>query len=166
MNIFILDKDIQKCAEYLCDKHCVKMVLESAQMLSTAHRVLDKDVDPIFYKVMGKNHPCNIWVRQSDSNYEWLYRLFLEQAKEYTYRYGKTHLSDTKLREVAANLPKNIPTGPLTPFAQAMPDKYRREDPVEAYRTYYIKDKATIAWWIKNRSAPFWFVDGINNEVK
>ena len=41
MNIFILDKDPMKAAMMLCDRHVPKMIVESAQMLSTVHRLLD-----------------------------------------------------------------------------------------------------------------------------
>ena len=87
MNIFYLDKDPKKCAEMHCDKHVVKMILEYAQLLSTAHRVLDGNewADHVgLYKATHKNHPSAIWARESAGNYFWLNKLFQELCKEYT----------------------------------------------------------------------------------
>ena len=65
MNIFVLDNDPFKAAEYQCDKHVVKMVLETAQLLCSAHETAP-------YKRTHYNHPCAIWTRSSLSNYMWL----------------------------------------------------------------------------------------------
>jgi hypothetical protein len=107
------------------------------------------------YKLTHKNHPCAIWVRSSKANYEWLYDLFCELCEEYTYRYGKVHMSDTKLKEVLAFVPKNIPDVPMTDFALAMPDECKTEDPVESYRNYYKTHKSHLLAWTK-RSVPDW----------
>ena len=89
MNIFYLDKRPDDCAEMHCDKHCVKMILEYAQMLSTAHRVLDEDdVHPDLYKIAHKNHPSTIWTRSSKQHYDWLFRLFRMLSAEYSLRYS------------------------------------------------------------------------------
>ena len=90
MNIFFLDYDTKKCAKYHCDKHVVKMILETAQLLCGAHWVTGSEAP---YKLSHKNHPCSIWVRESLSNYLYLCDLGLELCKEYTYRYGRTHKS-------------------------------------------------------------------------
>ena len=100
MNIFYLDHDHTTCAKYHNDKHCVKMILEYAQLLCTAHRELDGDncMHPdVLYKATHKNHPSAVWTRQCSRNYIWLYYLWRELCKEYTYRYGKEHASWTKL---------------------------------------------------------------------
>ena len=92
MNIFYLDKDPIVISEMMCDKHNVKMILESAQMLSTAHRVLDGDEfadQHQMYKATHKNHPSAIWARSSDKHYMWLYELFCALSEEYQLRYGK-----------------------------------------------------------------------------
>lgn len=156
MNIFFLDKDPVKAARYHCDKHVVKMILESAQLLSTAHRLLDERDDDILYRATHKNHPCAIWVRESSGNYSWLYNLFVALCDEYTYRYDKIHLTDSKLRKELYSCPNNIPFVRRTKPAQAMPEKYRDKDPVIAYRNYYNGDKAPIATW-KKRDIPEWF---------
>jgi hypothetical protein len=156
VNIFILDSNPILAAQYAVDRHVVKMVLESAQLLSTAHHVTDKtDAHPDLYKKTHENHPCSVWARKSSANYDWLYNFFQCQHDEFMFRYGKTHLSYTKLNGVFQHVPANIPKGALTPFAQAMPDQYRNADPVVAYRAYYNGEKRELFNW-KNRSIPEW----------
>jgi intergrase/recombinase len=157
MNIFILSDDPVVAAKEHVDKHVVKMILESAQLLSTAHRVLDNNPNPQLYQKTHINHPCSIWVRQSSENYRWLYNLFVELCKEYTFRYHKTHLCETKLGKILAELPKNISYGKMTPFAQAMPEKYRHKDAIRAYQQYYMGEKRNFAKWTK-RPRPQWFI--------
>ena len=97
MNIFYLDKNPKIAAQMQCDKHVVKMILESAQMLCTAHRVLDGDdyANKMgLYKLAHKNHPSTIWVRSSYKIIEWLYDHMIALMNEYTYRYGKKHATD------------------------------------------------------------------------
>lgn len=155
MNIFVLDKNPIKAAKYQPDKMLVKMVVETAQLLSTTHRVLDgnKRADEhAMYRPTHKNHPCAIWTRSSSSNYRWLYSHFVALAEEYTKRYEKVHKSFQKLGHALANEPAAISKSLLTPFAQAMPDQYRNpNDVVSAYRTYVICDKYYAEW---NRSTP------------
>jgi len=129
-------------------------VLETAQLLSTAHNILDGTTD--LYKTTHKNHPCAIWVRQSKENYDWTYRLFVELCKEYTYRYGKEHLTYTKLNDKLKLTPRNISCIGFTSPAQAMPEEYKNSDPVVAYRNYYKFGKAHLADWTK-RGKPDWF---------
>jgi hypothetical protein len=177
MNIFYLDSDPAKAAQYHCDLHCIKMILEYGQMLSTAHRVLDgeknvtrknnraytyyshKEYDDIIYKASHVNHPCNIWVRISDKNYKYLYRLFVELSKEYEIRYKKTHLSFKVLNDFLQNTPKNIPYSDLvTEIPQCMPDEFKKESAVQAYRNFYINGKSktmNLTW--KNGDIPSWF---------
>lgn len=156
MNIFILHLIPSICAKYHNNKHVVKMILETAQILSSVHHVLESDYVPK-YKLCHKNHPCNIWARKSLCNYLWLSELGLELCKEYTYRYGKIHASQEVLEDLQDNLPK-IPDVELTPFAQAMPVEYKEDDAVSAYRHYYFFDKHHIAQW-KKRDPPDWWKD-------
>lgn len=140
------------------DKHVVKMILESAQMLSTAHRILDEVCDTRFYKVAHKNHPCTIWARQTSGNYLWLFEHFKSLSEEYTYRYDKQHLTWNKLGKLLEKIPNNIPMGERTAFAIAMknyPDCIT-EDAVESYRNYYKVAKRGLATW-KNRPVPEWW---------
>jgi len=159
MNIFYLDKDPKIAAQMHCDKHVVKMILESAQMLSTAHRVLDGDEyadEKGLYKMAHKNHPCSIWVRSSDNNYRWMWDFYDNLLKEYTFRYDKHHASE---RMIAALwiYPCNIPIGDFTSLPQCMPNYCKSDDTVEAYRTYYILEKSNFATW-KRRDKPEWYV--------
>jgi len=155
MNIFILDKDIKKCAQYHCDKHVVKMILETAQLLCGVHHMTDQVTDQVPYKLSHKNHPCAIWSRESLSNYLYLCDLGLELCKEYTYRYGKRHKSQDVIEWCVTNKP-NICDKEFTEPARAMPNEYKVDSVVESYRNYYIGEKSKIAVW-KNRETPEWF---------
>ena len=164
MNIFYFyDKDetnsFQKSAQAQPDKMLVKMPLETAQMLCTAHRVLDGDeyADSVgLYKTAYKNHPCTIWARETSSNYIWLYEHFLALGEEYKYRYGREHASIIKLAKPLLCIPENIKTDAMTPPAQAMPDEYKNKNPIKAYRDYCINEKH-YAKWEKGRAKPEWW---------
>lgn len=152
MNIFILDKDIKKCAQYHVDKHVVKMITESAQLLSSAVRMSGIDAG---YRLTHKNHPCAVWCRESLSNWLWLRELTTELNNEYRFRYNKS--VNHKSYDVAMSLPEpNIKDIDLTEFKMAMPDVYRTDDVVQSYRQYYMGDKRHIASW-KIRGKPFWY---------
>lgn len=159
MNIFYVSKSPKEAAEFLPDKLIVKMPLESAQMLCTAHRIHSDedwcDANGI-YKIAYKNHPCTIWARTTSDNYFWLYSHFIALCSEYTRRYGKEHLSFTKLEEPLSYLPSEIKLGGLTKLPQAMPDEYKHENPVLAYRDYVIHEKH-YAKWEKGRDKPDWW---------
>jgi hypothetical protein len=155
MNIFLLDTDTRKCAQYHCDKHVVKMILETAQLLCGVHHMTDQLTDQVPYKLSHKNHPCAIWSRESLSNYLYLCDLGLELCKEYTYRYGKRHKSQDVIEWCVTNKP-NICDKEFTEPARAMPNEYKVDSVVESYRNYYIGEKSKIAVW-KNREIPEWF---------
>ena len=155
MNIFFLDEDVKKCAQYHVDKHVVKMILETAQLLCGVHHVTAHDTAHVPYKLSHKNHPCSIWCRESLSNYLYLCELGLELCKEYTYRYGKRHKSQDVIEWCLINKP-NIPDIEFTEPAKAMPDEYKVKSVVESYRNYYIGAKSGFEIW-KNREKPFWF---------
>ena len=117
MNIFYLDTDPIEISKMLCDKHSVKMVLESAQMLSTAHRVLDGSSyanEHGLYRIAHKNHPSTIWTRSSSQNYFWHLSLFRAMLDEYSHRFHRTHKSNN-LYDSLVHLPKNITSGRFTP---------------------------------------------------
>ena len=176
MNIFYLHKDPIKNAEYHCDKHIVKMATEYCQLLSTAHRILDGKMylgktknnrnikrwrlpderEDILMKASHVNHPSNIWVRESKENYMEMYFIYMATLGEYTYRYGKIHGS-SKASMILQRPPKNIISSKNTEMAQAMPDYCKiNNDPISAYRNYYIKEKKNFATW-KNRPVPEWY---------
>ena len=156
MNIFILDEDHKLSAEYHVDKHIVKMPLELAQLLCTAHHLSGTDPKIVPYRATHNNHPCSIWTRTSKSNYLWLCKLGLELCYEYTYRYGKVHKCQSIIEWCSNNVPK-IPDIDLTPFAQAMPEELKDPDPIKAYRQYYNRDKKHLFSW-KHRKAPQWAI--------
>jgi hypothetical protein len=178
MNIFYLDPNPKQCAAQHVDKHCVKMILEYAQLLSTAHRVLDgvstidrggatgrqrttyilpDSRDTVLYRTTHVNHPSAIWVRQSDSNYIWLLQLLDSLCKEYTYRYGKVHKVEREgLLKQLYTLPTNIPNGEFGDPTPAMPDEYKATNSIQSYHNYYNGPKAHFAKWTK-RPTPSWF---------
>ena len=182
MNIFYLSHDVEECARMHIDKHCVKMILEYAQLLSTAHRVLDGTLlvgisdkgrkstswilpdnrNDILYKATHLNHPSAVWVRQNQQNYIWLSQLLYALCKEYTYRYGKVHKVERDgLLEELFNWPINIPIGEFTEPTPAMPDECKVEnDSISSYRNYYfLKKKHIISWKgkINSRMQPKWY---------
>ena len=157
MNIFYLDPHPAVAAQQCCDKHVVKMILESAQMLSTAHRVLDKNDNELLYKEAHKNHPSTKWVRESHLNYQWLYAHFVALGEEYTARYGKTHMSITKLKSFLKSPPKRIPQTLFSEPPCCMLTEYKQSNTVEAYRTYYRNDKADFATWKEPSVTPSWW---------
>ena len=176
MNIFYLDRDPKIAAQMMCDKHVVKMILESAQMLSTAHRVLDGDeyADKNgLYKKAHVNHPSSEWVRCSYQHYKWLYDHMVALMEEYTYRYGKHHATE-RLKVPLSEYPKAIPVSGLVLGAfhctagfddppQCMPKACKGEDTVLAYQNYYIIEKSGFARWTK-RETPTWFTEGFDGK--
>lgn len=164
MNIFCLDESPEISAQYHCDKHVVKMIVESAQMLSTAHRVIDSiDESSTLYKIAHRNHPSTKWTMESDANYHWHYRLFAALCNEYTHRYGKIHMTDSKLRDKLGQIPVNIPLAmKRSPFALAMnsnPECMNPLNPIQSYRSFYKtkKDKFKMVW--TKRNPPDWFIN-------
>ena len=155
MNIFFLDENPTLSAQYHVDKHVVKMILETAQLLCSVHHVTEQVTEQVPYKLSHKNHPCAVWARQSLSNYLYLCELGLELGKEYTYRYGKRHKSIDVINWCIINKP-NIPDIGFTTPAMAMPDEFKTDSVVESYRNYYMGAKISLASW-KNREKPFWF---------
>ena len=152
MNIFVLDEDKQKCAEYHCDKHVVKMIIEYAQMLSTTVRLTtDNDVG---YRITHKNHPCTIWVRKSMTNWLWLRDLAKYLNDEYKFRYDKD--VNHKSFDMIQSLPTpNIEDIGLTEFPMAMPEHCKIGSVVESYRYLYNNDKRSFVTY-KKRKQPNW----------
>lgn len=154
MNIFFLDWDVEKNAQYHCDKHVVKMILETAQLLCGVHHMTEQVNDQVPYKLSHKNHPCAIWARESLTNYLYLGELGLELSREYTHRYGKKHKSQEIIEWCLINKPEIQDIGFTTP-PKAMPDEYKTEDVIESYRKYYLGAKKTFLTW-KERQVPEW----------
>ena len=185
MNIFYLHENPIQNAKYHIDKHIVKMATEYCQLLSTANRVLDGEMylgktknnrnikrwrlsderEDLLMKASHINHPSNIWVRESSANYFEMYKIYMATLAEYTYRYGKTHGAG-RASMILQRAPNNIPNKGLTTFAQCMPDDYKVEgDPIQAYKNYYINEKAYFAKWTK-RSVPKWWKDDSDAKKK
>ena len=166
MNIFYLSSCPQEAAESHNDKHCVKMILEYAQMLSTAHRELDGDkTSDKLYKSTHKNHPSTIWTRSSKQHYDWLFRLFRMLSAEYSIRYGlisdsndtfKVHKSWEKLGKILETAPKNIVDNGWIDPPQCMPDHCKKPDTIDAYRNYYLTEKATFSTWKYSKQPTWW----------
>ena len=192
MNIFLLDFDPRKAAQYHADKHVVKMLLEACQLLYTAqwafaypelleckapiHLSKAQKALPIppslqtaptsltrpdeqGYRPCHIHHPCAKWVRESIDNYDFTARLAIELAIEFKYRYPKkgAHECEKHAHWLFWNPPMGIPLQPLTPFVLAMASEYKKEDPVDAYRNYYLtakKERGLLEY--KYRPAPLW----------
>lgn len=169
MNIFFLDRDPATAARYHCNKHVVKMILESAQLLSTAHRVLDGKLvekkywvldderDGILYRATHMNHPSAVWVRSNIDHYRWVYDLLYYLIYEYKHRYGGKYHKCEALQWTLMNAPHNIEFyAPWQDPPQCMPDDAKLDDVVLAYRNYYAKYKSDIAKW-SVRAEPEWW---------
>jgi hypothetical protein len=162
MNVFFISRDPAECARWHVDRHVVKMVVEYAQLLASAHRMLDMDfIDPSIYKLSHKNHPCAVWCRQTSGNYQWLFDLYKETALEYTHRYGKHHASWTKCQTALSVHPRALPIGAFTdPPPCVGPELKARMveenlDSLEINRIFYSTAKQHLHSW-KQRSAPDW----------
>ena len=167
MNLFILSLIQKEIAKYMMDKHVSKILLEAVQMLCSAKRVLNPDdsSNERLYKLAHKNHPVTIWCRTSKANFVWTLDLIEALHNEWRFRYGHP---DTKLHKsyiMAHYLKENMPSDDsfakkgITPFALAMPDEYKSDDPVQSYRNYYMsEDKQRIATWKKGRGKPDWYI--------
>jgi hypothetical protein len=164
MNIFVLDLDPKQAARYHCDVHVNKMIVESAQILSTVHR------DNIFvqdkvYKPTHINRPCEVWAGMSEENYDWLYQLFRYLTEEFFLRFCKRHMTYIAMREHLRDAPPYIRDDiGLTAFAQVMPKELRDVDAVVAYRRYYLKCKRRFLSWTSPAKVPDWVIEGLKSE--
>lgn len=154
MNIFVLSDDPVLAASMMCDKHVVKMIVESSQILSTS--LSASNCKPLL-KPTHHHHPCVVWACATKSNFSWLLEHFKALQNEYTKRYGKFHkYSRENHYEYYAEQLKSLPDGSLHPFVQCMPEEYRGLDAVEAYRRYYMGDKAYFAKWRYSEQPDWW----------
>jgi hypothetical protein len=182
MNIFVLDTDPVRAAKAHCDKHVVKMILESGQMLCGAHWLLRleelgrpvssfkklkdakayalENLPPNLippYKLSHAHHPCTVWTAASRGNYDWHLRFMRALLDEYTSRYTKKHSCERIYEWALPGPPPNIPDIGLTEHPQCMPDECKVEgDVASAYRNYYIQHKAYMAKW-KHGNEPVWW---------
>ena len=191
MNIFYLDKDPIKAAQMSCDKHVVKMILESAQLLSTCHRVQDgteyydktangrkikrwkhpsTNMEAVLYKAGWIKHPSTVWLFESAYNYLWLYQHFMALNDEYKKRYNHTkdHVAVQKLGNLLKHPPKNAKINKIaTQPTPAMPDECKVPgDSVQSYRRYYIMKKRRFATWKAPATIPEWYIEGVKNDTR
>ena len=184
MNIFFLLRGPEQAAKEHVDKHVVKMIVEYAQLLSTAHRMLDgiewtdyskngrkikryrlenPNKEKVVYKACHYNHPSAVWVRENKLHYQWLYNLFKKLGHEYTHRYGKVHSTNLLLNQLLEEAPNNIPVidwKDPPPAMKHYPDCIVPGDSLQSYKNYYIVAKAYFAKWSK-RDTPKWFTEGV-----
>lgn len=159
MNIFVLDSNIKKCAQFHCDQHVVKMILESVQILCT---VLNKKGYSTPYKSTHMKHPCVLWVEESYDNFLWLSQLATALNDEYKYRYEK-NINHKSMQALAKIKHIEYESKGLTEFAQAMPDQYKvANDAVTAYRSFYLGEKMNFAKW-SHCELPYWVKEKSNN---
>jgi hypothetical protein len=179
MNIFYIDKDPVQAAQWMVDKHVVKMILESAQLLCTAHRLLDgietlgksatgRNVkrwlladarEPVLYSATHINHPSAVWCRKSVENYNWLADHMFALLNEYTHRYNKHHKVEGDLSYMLQSPPHNLKEYDMTEMPSAMANEYKiSDDPLVNYRNYYKVGKTRMHKWT-NRQPPEWIND-------
>lgn len=161
MNLFILDLNHKMNAQYHIDCHACKIITEANQVLCGAHYMLNSTPESeIPYKLTHQNHPISVWVRKSLDNYLWTCDYCQALCNEYTYRYGKIHKGQHILNWCKSHIPKYLISIGLTSFVQAMPERYRCDDVVKAYRSYYLEEKQHLFKW-KRREIPEW----VKNDV-
>ena len=185
MNIFVLDESPEVAAKYHCNKHVVKMILESGQMMCTAHythglrsigkelsdfkRVRDAKAHAIEnldanilppWSLSHTRHPCTVWTALNTGNYKWHLRLMRALLDQYTERYQKIHKAESTYSWLENNIPINMMTGDKTAHPQCMPDSCKSTSPVDAYRKYYTNFKQHIAVWEPRSKTPEWYSSG------
>ena len=184
MNIFYLSECPVQCARWMVNRHVVKMITESAQLLSTAHRVLDGTMTEgvrvnldtgktrkvkaytlpdarvsVIYSATHINHPSAIWARTSVENYTWLVDHMFALMAEYTYRYEKEHKIQGEIGYMLQSPPFNLKDYEMTKMPSCMDQQYIiSDDPIINYRNYYKKGKTHLFAW-KNRQPPEWIYD-------
>ena len=165
MNIFFLHEDTEACARLHNDKHVVKMILETAQLLCTAAHELGFEDVP--YKAVHRNHPCSIWARANRSNFHWLHYFGVALCREYTYRYDKVHKSQAVIETMytgcglGREVYESLGSRSMSQLPQCMPDKYKVDcsrpqkhegwvaRTIRAYQNYYRAEKAGFSKWTK-----------------
>mgnify|MGYP006883120924 FL=1 len=180
MNIFVLSEEPREAAQMVCDKHCSKMIIESGQMLSTAHRMLDGNLEvyinangrkarrynlndwrqQVLYKAVHYHHPCTVWTMESSENYKWHWQHLEALCAEYRFRYGKIHKTETTILHALKDLPKNIPIAEMTNFRLAMgsnPECMDENDIIGSYRAFYQTKQSRFKMRWTDRPVPSWF---------
>jgi len=162
MNVFYLHHLPPIAAGYHCDKHVGKMLIESCQLLATAHHEYGNGHN-VTYRPTHKNHPSAVWIRKSHLHYEWVSDLARHLGRQFFWRYGHTHKSSDILSKELMYPPSAMRSLPLlwSNPPLAMPDEFKSDDPVSSYRAYYAS-KAAIFPLVYNRGKdpqPLWLRD-------
>jgi hypothetical protein len=155
MNVFFLDECPEKAAKFHCDKHVVKMILETAQIVSTVYDRYEKHEEWML-KPCFRNHPCTLWAGNSRQNLIWLISLGIELNKQYMERYGREHKYLYMFFKLGAKRHSFMPDNGFTKPALAMPLECQMVDPVESYRLYYMTNKRNIVSWKNGK--PSWYI--------
>jgi len=160
MNIFVLDQDPAVCAKMHCDQHVRKMILEYTAMLSYPYQ--PKENCPIFGPIRYMNYPISQWVRKTVGNYAWLAELLEELCDEFKYRWEKKHAYEERgyVEFFRNNKPNCLSNIEMTEFLQIMNEECKDDNPIVAYRNYYIEYKVKFAKWTK-RPEPLWYTEGL-----
>lgn len=165
MNIFVVDNDPVRAARDLCDQHVSKMHTESVQLLVSLannlgieHSIRKKSGG--FHKGGYPHHPCCKWLQEDIDNVRWLLNHSFELCEEHRHRFGRMPFSTIQLVAICGQilpvLERTLPRNGMTTRPQCMPDDCRSEDVVEAYRTYYIEHKSSMARW-RHCDPPSWY---------
>lgn len=190
MNIFVLHENPVTAAEMVCDSHSSKMCVEGVQMLVGALLISGAPADQMPLTTRGQphkggylNHPCTQWVAEAHRNFWWLFNHTRELCRQFKKRYGKEHFAFGQLEHLigAFRWGSYIPVITVrgengldkqvgTPFMRCLNQSENRnldlldEDKytaVEAYREFYLREKAHFAKWDKGVDAPSWWVEGL-----
>lgn len=154
VNIFAVDSDPVRAANALVNRHVTKMTLETAQMMCS---IFPPGEAP--YRRTHYNHPCTVWSRLRFANYEWLYHHGMALAAECKYRFGANHRSKAVIEHCWSMVSTRMfaEEGHMSTFVQAMPEEFKGDDPIEAYRRYYRVAKAHLHEWTR-REPPEWII--------
>lgn len=161
MNIFFLHRSAPICAQYHADKHVVKMILECAQLLSSAHHHFGHQVT---YKATHMNHPCAIWTRGSRLQYMFVSDLAKALCREYAIRFGKQHKTSELIHGELLLPPAELTNSKWSDPPLVMPDEFKGKDIIESYQRYYASknDTMSLRWFSGKRLPPLWFTLNIN----
>lgn len=169
MNIFVLDPSPAVAASYHCDQHLNKMILESAQMLSTAMHGWYPHLPEYLYKPAHPNHPCTLWVKSSVQNAMWLSDL-MYHLDDIRQSLGHNQHASMFIRQIFMdNNDLTYPSYDGISFIFAGPLQYKLRPDLTIYQKYQEYYKLKQKLWLgtrtemsyKNRSVPFFLQDAI-----
>lgn len=164
MNIFVLDTDPAIAASYHCDQHLHKMILESAQMLSTVMHDVGYSSKSLVYKPAYQNHSCTRWLINSRAACLWVIKL-CKELENIRLSLGADFHKSMEIIEIAAQAmtdpmdPKYLDKLEFKIFAGPPSIEIRNISVVEKYQMYYrqkhrawLNTRAPMSY--KNRPIP------------